>query len=105
VFHANRKKDVWKGRETYADLIPAAAQSGRKWPVFRLEVIMMEGTMLRYRKSLAVWLALVGAMWPASARGATATKTQAKPEPPQDTGFLNRKVESHGAIYKFQVYL
>jgi pimeloyl-ACP methyl ester carboxylesterase len=26
-------------------------------------------------------------------------------EPPQDTGFLNRTVESHGVAYRFQVYL
>jgi acetyl esterase/lipase len=29
----------------------------------------------------------------------------AHPEPPQDTGFLNRIVESHGIPYHFQVYL
>ena len=27
------------------------------------------------------------------------------PEPPQETGFLNRKLEFHGATYRFQVYL
>ena len=29
----------------------------------------------------------------------------AKPAPPQDTGFLNRKIELHGITYRFQVYL
>ena len=29
----------------------------------------------------------------------------AKPEPPQDTGFLNRSIELHGITYRFQVYL
>ena len=28
-----------------------------------------------------------------------------KPEPPQETGFLNRKIELHGVTYRFQVYL
>ena len=51
-----------------------------------------------------------------SATGATATtlitpvgahpKTQApRPEPPQETGFLNRRIELHGVTYRFQVYL
>ncbi len=29
----------------------------------------------------------------------------AKPEPPQDTGFLNRHIEFNGITYRFQVYL
>jgi len=29
----------------------------------------------------------------------------AAPEPPQETGFLNRKIELHGVAYRFQVYL
>ncbi len=29
----------------------------------------------------------------------------ATPEPPQDTGFLNRSIELHGVTYRFQVYL
>jgi predicted esterase len=29
----------------------------------------------------------------------------ARPEPAQDTGFLNRKIELHGATYRYQVYL
>jgi dienelactone hydrolase len=38
--------------------------------------------------------------------GATASKARsAKPEPPQDTGFLNRRIELHGIAYRFQVYL
>jgi poly(3-hydroxybutyrate) depolymerase len=28
-----------------------------------------------------------------------------KPEPPQETGFLNRKIELHGVTYRFVVYL
>ncbi len=29
----------------------------------------------------------------------------AKAQPPQDTGFLNRRIELHGITYRFQVYL
>jgi acetyl esterase/lipase len=29
----------------------------------------------------------------------------AHPDPPQETGFLNRKIELHGVTYRFQVYL
>lgn len=36
----------------------------------------------------------------------THAKTQiARPEPPQETGFLNRRIELHGVTYRFQVYL
>lgn len=28
-----------------------------------------------------------------------------RPEPPQETGFLNRRIELHGVSYRFQVYL
>jgi pimeloyl-ACP methyl ester carboxylesterase len=30
---------------------------------------------------------------------------QARPEPPQETGFLNRRIELHGETYRFVVYL
>ena len=47
------------------------------------------------------------------AQGLASEKTDAsasmqhheKPEPPQETGFLNRRVELHGVSYKFVVYL
>ncbi|MGA9061453.1 MAG: prolyl oligopeptidase family serine peptidase [Terracidiphilus sp.] len=37
--------------------------------------------------------------------GAAAKAHRPKPEPPQDTGFLNRRIELHGVTYRFQVYL
>jgi len=40
-----------------------------------------------------------------SARAFAAKPRQAHPEPSQETGFLNRKIELHGASYRFQVYL
>ena len=43
--------------------------------------------------------------WPAAARAAPAKAHPAKPQPPQDTGFLNRRIELHGVTYRFQVYL
>lgn len=62
--------------------------------------------MLRSGIPCAALLALACALGPGPARGAVQAKSPAaKPEPPQDTGFLNRKIESHGVIYKFQVYL
>jgi pimeloyl-ACP methyl ester carboxylesterase len=66
---------------------------------------MIKGAMLRSGLSCAALLALVCALGPGPARGAVAQSHAAKPEPPQDTGFLNRKIESHGVTYKFQVYL
>jgi len=62
--------------------------------------------MLRTTPLSALGLALICALMPALGRAAGA-KTHAPPksEPPQDTGFLNRKIESHGVTYKFQVYL
>jgi pimeloyl-ACP methyl ester carboxylesterase len=66
---------------------------------------MIKGAMLRSGLSCAALLALVCALGPGPARGAVAQSRAAKPETPQDTGFLNRKIESHGVTYKFQVYL
>ncbi len=39
------------------------------------------------------------------ARGVAAKAHRPPPEPPQDTGFLNRNIELHGITYRFQVYL
>jgi pimeloyl-ACP methyl ester carboxylesterase len=46
--------------------------------------------------------------WTASTQSphsAAANATPARPEPPQETGFLNRKLELRGVSYRFQVYL
>jgi pimeloyl-ACP methyl ester carboxylesterase len=73
------------------------------------EVIMMEVKMPRLLRFSLAGLALACAIGPCVARGATrgvATKSHAAPPaPPQDTGFLNRKIELHGVTYRFQVYL
>jgi pimeloyl-ACP methyl ester carboxylesterase len=65
----------------------------------------MDSAMLRSGISCAALLALVCALGPGPAQGAASKTQPAKPEPPQDTGFLNRKIELHGVSYKFQVYL
>ena len=52
-------------------------------------------------------------LWPSVVRAAPDTthpaKSQARPvarlEAPQETGFLNRRIELHGITYRFQVYL
>jgi dienelactone hydrolase len=50
-------------------------------------------------------LALACALYPGSVRGLASKKNQPRSEPPQDTGFLNRKIDLHGVTYRFQVYL
>ena len=57
--------------------------------------------MFRSLRFLAACLALAWAIAPGAAAGAHS----ARPEPPQETGFLNRRLELHGATYRFQVYL
>ena len=61
--------------------------------------------MLRFARFLAASLALALILAPQSARASAANGRPAAQEPPQETGFLNRKIELHGATYRFQVYL
>jgi poly(3-hydroxybutyrate) depolymerase len=59
----------------------------------------------------AACLLLAASLAPAPAIAQATTGTapprphQARPEPPQETGFLNRKIELHGETYRFVVYL
>jgi acetyl esterase/lipase len=64
---------------------------------------MMKVGMSGLLRISAMCMALASAAWPAAA-GAT-TALQAKPEPAQDTGFLNRRIVLNGITYRFQVYL
>ena len=77
---------------------------------------MLDPKMVRLLNLLAACLVLAGLALPATATpsGATAPgKPSApaarshheKPEPPQETGFLNRKIEIHGVTYRYVVYL
>jgi len=50
-------------------------------------------------------LTLACALAPGSASATVAKPHLTVPEPPQETGFLNRKIELHGVTYRFQVYL
>ncbi len=57
-----------------------------------------------FRAALAC-LALACITWPAASRASATKAHSARPELPQDTGFLNRRIDFHGATYRFQVYL
>ena len=72
--------------------------------------------MVRSLRFLAACLVFAGLILPAGATapiptapgkiGAAAPRPHhEKPEPPQETGFLNRKIELHGVTYRFVVYL
>ena len=73
--------------------------------VLLAEISIMEGIVLWARPSRLAWLALGCALGPSRVPGFASKSHPPKPEPPQDTGFLNRKLELHGVEYKFQVYL
>ncbi|HZP05405.1 MAG TPA: prolyl oligopeptidase family serine peptidase [Terracidiphilus sp.] len=57
--------------------------------------------MFRLTRFLSVFAVL--SLVPLSS--SAATSRQAQREPPQETGFLNRRIELNGASYRFQVYL
>jgi len=59
--------------------------------------------MLRFSRLLAacLWIAIA----PGTAELLAAKSHPQNPEPPQETGFLNRKIELHGITYRYQVYL
>jgi acetyl esterase/lipase len=71
---------------------------------------MMKDTMSRLLRICAACLGLACATWPAIAAAQAADVSAAKPhpanpQPPQDTGFLNRRIVLNGTTYRFQVYL
>ena len=71
---------------------------------------MMKVTMSRLFRICAACLGLACATWPAIAAPPAVDVTAAKPhpanpQPPQDTGFLNRRIVLNGTTYRFQVYL
>jgi hypothetical protein len=59
--------------------------------------------MAHFPRLLIGFLALACVLTPGASGTAAARKD--KPEPAQETGFLNRKIELHGVTYRFQVYL
>jgi poly(3-hydroxybutyrate) depolymerase len=61
--------------------------------------------MLRFFRFPAACLSLACLLAPAAVRAGSANAHSAHPEPPQETGFLNRKLELNGVTYRFEVYL
>ena len=61
--------------------------------------------MLRSLRFLIAGFLLVSVIVPAHSQALRGASRRPQPEPPQETGFLNRTVELHGATYHFQVYL
>jgi acetyl esterase/lipase len=61
--------------------------------------------MLRSTRFVAVCLLLAWTLSPQAANAFAAGGRPSGPEPLQETGFLNRKIEFHGTSYRFQVYL
>jgi acetyl esterase/lipase len=63
--------------------------------------------MLRFSRFLMVGLLCAATVTPAqSLRGASRhAQPEPRPEPHQETGFLNRTLALHGVAYRFQVYL
>ena len=66
---------------------------------------MMKDTMSLLLRICAACLGLACASWPAAAAAAAAQSNSSRPQPPQDTGFLNRRIVLNGTTYRFQVYL
>jgi poly(3-hydroxybutyrate) depolymerase len=58
--------------------------------------------MLRSQRLFAIGLAVMGALLLGAAHVAAAKGIRA---PAQETGFLNRSIQLHGATYRFQVYV
>jgi acetyl esterase/lipase len=72
--------------------------------------------MMRFRRLLGACVLLAASLSPAwplapgtaspvASSPVTSKSHHDKPEPAQETGFLNRRIELHGVPYRFQVYL
>jgi acetyl esterase/lipase len=67
--------------------------------------------MVRFLRFLGACLLFAGpvlpalALAPGSSSPVVSKSHHERPEPPQETGFLNRRIELHGVSYRFQVYL
>jgi acetyl esterase/lipase len=61
--------------------------------------------MLRFSSILAVCLSIAWAITPGKANAFRGAVHRSVAEPAQESGFLNRRIELHGASYRFQVYL
>jgi len=73
-----------------------------RWPGARN---IYDDKVYRALRFQAVCLGLACLALPTVARAVVSKARHPQPQPPQDTGFLNRRIELHGATYRFQVYL
>ena len=69
------------------------------------DIVGLDSFMRRILQSLVAGLCLACAIAPGRAFASRNTKEHKPLEPQQETGFLNRTLELHGATYRFQVYL
>jgi predicted esterase len=79
------------------------------FPPARQIELLLDSYMLRFLRFLGSCVLLAGLLVPAwatapGARQAAAVRHE-RSEPPQETGFLNRRIEFHGVSYRFVVYL
>ena len=61
--------------------------------------------MLRLLRFFTAGCLFACAIVPAQAKALRGVGRHPQPTPVQETGFLNRTVELHGATYHFQIYL
>src|ERR1700692_3965235 len=61
--------------------------------------------MVRLPRVLVASLCIAWGLLPTAARAAASRTHSQSQAPPQETGFLNRKVEVNGVTYRFQIYL
>jgi len=67
--------------------------------------LFVDSRMPRFIPYITACLTLACVLMPAAGASADSRSRHDKPEPPQETGFLNRRIELHGATYRFVVYL
>ena len=70
---------------------------------FKMQGCRVRAKLARFRPTAAACLLGLSLAVPAAASAHSAAHPS--PEPAQETGFLNRKIEMHGITYRFQVYL
>jgi acetyl esterase/lipase len=68
-------------------------------------ILCLDSAMLRFSRFLAVGLSIAWVISPGPAHAIAGRTHSPRPEDVQETGFLNRKIELHGATYRYQVYL
>src|SRR5208282_6516171 len=109
--HGNRKKTLrmFEESSTYCNrpgrAIRRPAGRRRKISHRNPEFLWFDSDMLRSLRFLAVCLLILWAAAPTAAQASHLASSASRPETPQESGFLNRKIDWHGTAYRFQVYL